>query len=49
VTVSSPRPPQRIFAGTSSVARSSSRRRTASRRRSSQNAQRLISTFIERG
>jgi len=46
VTVNSPRPPQRIRAGTCSVAWSSSRRRTASRLRSRQTTQRLISTCI---
>ena len=46
VTVSSPKPPQRIRARTCSVPWSSSRRRTASRRRSLQTRQRLISTCI---
>src|SRR5262245_41907575 len=46
VTVGSPKPPQRILAGTCSTRWSSSRRRTASRRRSIQTTQRLISTCI---
>jgi hypothetical protein len=46
VTVSSPKPPQRIRAGTCSALWISSRRRTASRRRSIQTRQRLISTCI---